>query len=106
MTLDRPKRADNALDDALARAIHEAVRMPSVIDSLCASLELQLRQQLGGAAVYIGKRGSREQLRERDRCIAEQFSGNNLDDLAKRYRLHPRHVRRILAPKAGPANAK
>lgn len=99
MTLDRPKRPDNSLDDALARAIHEAVRMPSVIDTLCASLEQQLRQQLGGAAVYIGKRGSREQLRERDRCIAEAFTGTNHRELARKYSISARQVYNVLKQK-------
>jgi len=87
------------IDDLLGQAIRNAVRQPLVIDSLCRSLEHQLRQQLGGGSVYIGKRGSREQQRERDQAIANAFTGANLDELGKRFNLHPRHVRRIIGRK-------
>lgn len=86
-----------ASDDALGQAIRQAVRQPMVIESLCRSLEEQLRQQLGGTSVYIGKRGSREQLRERDRLIAAEFRGDNYQELAKRWGLNARHVRRIVS---------
>jgi Mor family transcriptional regulator len=93
----RPDMASD--DDALVAAIRHAVRQPLVIDTLCRSLEEQLRQQLGGSSVYIGKRGSREQLRERDRLIAAEFTGDNYDALAKRWNLNARHVRRIIGSK-------
>lgn len=83
-------------DDVLVQAIRQAVRQPIVIESLCRSLEEQLRQQLGGSSVYIGKRGSRQQLRERDSLIAAEFRGDNYDELARRWGLNARHVRRIV----------
>lgn len=93
---EQAKTQTPATDDVLVAAIRQAVRQPLVIETLCKSLEEQLRQQLGGSSVYIGKRGSREQLRERDRLIAAEFRGNNYDELAKRWGLNARHVRRIV----------
>lgn len=96
--MPKPDPQDPA-DDILTAAIRRAVRQPLVLDELSRWLERELRQHLGGAAVYIGKRGSREQLRERDRLIREDFRGDNYDALAKRWGLHPRHVRRIVQPR-------
>jgi len=77
----------------LTDALRQAVRRPEVIDALCSSLEAQLREQLGGADVYVGKRPSRH---DRDARIRELFNGSNYDHIAKVEGISARQVRRIL----------
>lgn len=93
-------------EDPLAEAIRRAVRQPAVIEGLCSSLEQQLRQQLsaslGGAPVYVPKRGGKQAVQQRNQRIQQSFTGDNYDALAREHGLHPRHVRRIVHRKGGP----
>jgi Mor family transcriptional regulator len=88
------------LDDPLDNAIRQAVRHPRVIEAFTTALEAQMRatfqQQLGGAPLYIAKRASRTTLEVRNERIRSAFHGDNLDQLASEFGLHPRHVRRIV----------
>jgi Mor family transcriptional regulator len=87
-------------DDPLDTAIRQAVRHPRVIEAFTTALEAQMRatfqQQLGGAPLYIAKRASRTTLEVRNERIRSAFHGDNLDQVAREYGLHPRHVRRIV----------
>lgn len=93
--------------DSLTAAIHRGLLaapgadrllagQPSALTGLVQSLERSIRQQLGGANVYVAKHASREQLRERDERMRCQFTGNNLDQLASQYGMTERHARRVL----------
>lgn len=97
-----PDHRSLTVDDPLGDAIRRAVRQPVVIEGLCSTLEQQLRQQfqqdLGGAEVYISKRGGKLALQQRNQRIRDGFTGDNYDDLARREGLHPRQVRRIVNP--------
>jgi Mor family transcriptional regulator len=92
---------DTIIDDPLSEAIRRAVRQPAVVESLCQTLERQLRQQLtyslGGAEIYVPKRGGRQANHERNQRIAAGFNGANYAELGEREGLHPRQVRRIVA---------
>lgn len=97
-----PSDPSRPLDDPLGDAIRRAVRQPLVIESLCSTLEQQLRQQfqqdLGGAPVYVSKRGGKLALQARNDRIRAGFTGDNYADLAREHGLHPRQVRRIVDP--------
>lgn len=82
--------------DVLAESIRQAVRQPSVVEAMCQALEQQLRQQLGGADVYVGKRPDRT---ARDARVRAGFRGDNYEQLAKEEGLSQRQVRRIVARK-------
>jgi Mor family transcriptional regulator len=95
-----PMLADPMADDPLGEAIRRAVREPVMLESLCSTLEQQLRQQfqqdLGGAPVYVSKRGGKLAMQARNDRIRQAFSGDNYAELAREHGLHPRHVRRIV----------
>lgn len=84
------------MSDTLNQSIRQAVRRPEVIDALCAALEQQLRQSLGGAELYVSKRPDRQQ---RDEAIRAAFKGDNYSELALKNNITTRQVRRILAEK-------
>ena len=82
------------MTDILAQSIRQAVRRPEVVEAMCQALEQQLRQHLGGADVYVGKRPSRG---ARDERVWQQFTGNNYTELARREGISARQIRRIVA---------
>lgn len=53
--------------------------------------------QLGGCTLYVAKNSNREDLATRNKLICEQYVGNNLGELAKRYHLTGRQLRRIIS---------
>jgi Mor family transcriptional regulator len=95
-----PESFTSVAEDPLGEAIRRAVRQPVVIESLCSTLEQQLRQQfqqdLGGAPVYVSKRGGKLAMQARNDRIRQAFSGDNYAELAREHGLHPRQVRRIV----------
>ena len=82
--------------DVLSESIRQAVRRPEVVEAMCNALEQQLRAQLGGADVYVGKRSDRA---ARDARVWGSFRGDNYDELARQEGISTRQVRRIVARK-------
>jgi Mor family transcriptional regulator len=84
------------MTDVLTKSIRQAVRRPEVIEAMCRALEVQLRQTLGGSQAYMA-RLTRDERSARAEQICEQFTGNNLAELARTHNLSERRVRQILA---------
>lgn len=87
-------------EDPLADAIRGAVDQPAVLAGLLVGdvdpLLKHLGASLGGAPVYVSKRGGRQAMLERNRRLRECFDGRNYDELARAANLTPRQVRNIL----------
>lgn len=82
------------ITDLLNEAIRQAVRRPEVLEILSNALEEQVRQQFGGLQHrYIAKQSNRAARAER---ISAEFTGNNLEDLAKKHGLTVRRIRQIV----------
>lgn len=87
-------------DDPLTQAVRRAVRQPRVLELVAQSLEQHILEQfardLGGAPVYVSRRGGKGALQERNRRIEAGFDGRNYEQLARAEGLTPRQVRNIL----------
>ncbi len=68
----------------------------SMTEMMAAEIEKQLRGQSGGERIYIPKTASREDKAVRNHLIRAQFTGRNHVEIARRYHLTVRQVRRIV----------
>lgn len=65
----------------------------SLAEDLAKKIEDKLRHMSGGSQGYIAK-VDRD---HRNRCIREDFRGNNLNEVARKHGVSERQVRRIVA---------
>jgi len=65
-------------------------------DEAAAKLIDRLVLRLGGAAVYVPRRGAAERRRVHA-AIRERGNGRNIEDLAREFNMTPRNVRKIIA---------
>jgi Mor family transcriptional regulator len=72
--------------------------LEQMTDIFAQEIEKQARQQAGGDTIYIPKQDRRVR-RIRDEQINAEFTGDNLEELAKKYLLTTRQLRRIVAKK-------
>lgn len=63
--------------------------------ALADEIALEFRNEVGGSEIYIPSPNRRA----RNEAIRAEFRGNNLDDLARKYRLSRRQVERIVNDK-------
>jgi Mor family transcriptional regulator len=91
---------DATTDDALVIIEEEAeavARCFGVSDTarMAEMMTERIVARLGGQLVYVGKR-NREALAIRNAEICREFTGNNIEEIAKKHDLDIRHVRRVL----------
>ena len=68
----------------------------AMTDMMAVEIERQLRGIAGGDTLYIPKTTSRDDIEARNAIIRAQFNGRNIDDLARRFALTARQIRRIV----------
>lgn len=68
----------------------------TMTDLVSIEIEKQLRHMAGGDTLYIAKTSSTEDKAQRNKIIRAQFTGNNLVELAARFGLTDRQIRRIV----------
>lgn len=85
-------------EEARAMAVSFGISTP---EAAAECLVDRIVQRLGGTHVYLPKKSSRERQATHVE-IAALFNGTNLFELAKRYGMTPRHVRRILTAQNAP----
>lgn len=84
--------------DLAQQIIRSSAFLETLTDLMATEIENQLRAAAGGDRIYIPKTTSLEDKHTRNQMIRDQFTGANLDDLAVRYSITVRQVRRIVAP--------
>lgn len=87
------------IKDLAKRVVQHPAFTKAVADVVATVLEEQLRTNLGGEKIYIPKVGGSQSRAERDGLIRSQFTGSNYAELAKRFSLTLRQIRRIVHAK-------
>lgn len=68
----------------------------TMTDLVAIEIEKQLKGMAGGDTLYIAKTGSIDDKAARNKIIKAQFNGRNLIELANRFGLTERQIRRII----------
>ncbi len=80
----------------------EAAVLQTVRDELPGTIAAVLREQFAGETlnIYVSKRPVTV-LRDRDNAIRAQFTGRNYQELAVRFKLSVKQIRRIVGTRSG-----
>lgn len=85
---------------AIFRKIAQAVLqsdsfLQSLEDMIAEHTERAIKFEASGDRFYVAA-NSRDNIKARNKLIVSQFTGRNIEDLAKRFNLKPRQIRNIL----------
>lgn len=87
------------IKDLAKRVVEHPAFSKAVADVVATVLEEQLRTKFGGAELYVPKRAGSQSRAERDRLIRAQFNGGNYREIAQKFGLTVRQIRRIVDAK-------
>lgn len=92
-TLNRDADTAAELHRILTASLTRRFGLPEIVAAALADeIAIEVRNEVGGSEIYIPS-PSRQ---ARNAAMRAEFSGNNIDELAKKYRLSRRQVERIV----------